>query len=420
MSNLKQYGLPSNAYQWLVDSAFEQGALLVGSSLISAGYSPRTINSYLSCIAHFAFWCSIESVAIEQTNEATLIRFLDEHIPNCRCAPRCRLAVIEHRAALRQLLLGLRKLGTISPIGPVCSDDISAELREFDHYLDEVRGLQPMTRDTRTKYVRQFLSDQFSDGAIRIDALKPADIVDYVSRRSAGWKAATVGVLCNSLRSYFRFKSVQGTSTVRLISSLPKIAQWRLATLPKALSKKELDTLLAAFDRETPGGRRDYAIARCYVDLGLRTAEVVRLQLDDIDWHQGVIFISGKGRRRDTLPLPQRTGEAIARYLQIDRQESATRAIFQRLRPPHNQPAVAATIRGSIRNAARRCGLSARLSGPHILRHTMATRLVQSGVPFKEVSDLLRHRDLDTTTLYAKVDMNALSTVLLPWPGQQA
>ncbi len=170
----------------------------------------------------------------------------------------------------------------------------------------------------------------------------------------------------------------------------------------------------------SPGGRRDYAIACCYIDLGLRTAELVRLQLDDIDWHQGIVHIRGKGRRRDTLPLPQRTGEAIASYVKNDRQATAARELFQRLRPPYSRPAVASTIRGSIRNAARRCGLSARLSGPHILRHTMATRLVQTGASLKEVSDLLRHRDLDTTTIYAKVDMDALSTVALPWPEQKS
>jgi site-specific recombinase XerD len=143
---------------------------------------------------------------------------------------------------------------------------------------------------------------------------------------------------------------------------------------------------------------------------------IVRLKLNDIDWYQGVMQIRSKGARVDALPLPKTTGEAIAHYLEHRDAEHATGALFLRLKPPFDRAVTADTIRGSLRNAAKRCGLSDRLTGPHKLRHTLAIRLVNSGVSLKEISDVMRHRDLDTTTIYAKVDMRALSAVTSCWP----
>jgi integrase/recombinase XerD len=202
--------------------------------------------------------------------------------------------------------------------------------------------------------------------------------------------------------------------------ALPQIAQWRLAALPKGLAAVEVNTLLGAFDRNTLGGRRDYAIARCYIDLGLRTAEIVRLQLDDIDWREGVLRVRGKGRRTDALPLPATTGSAIADYLHDARVNTDNRTLFQRLHAPHDKPIVADTVRGAMRNAAKRCGLSAQLSGPHRLRHTLAIQLVHNGASVKAIADVLRHRSLDTTTIYAKVDLKALSRVAAVWPGSRS
>lgn len=204
-----------------------------------------------------------------------------------------------------------------------------------------------------------------------------------------------------------------------LAAALPRVAQWRLSALPRNLSAQEIEQLLGAFDRRIATGRRDYAIARCYIDLGLRTTEIVRLRLEDLDWREGRLRIRGKSRRTDVLPLPTPTGRAIAAYLRAGRPHTASRALFVRHRPPHDTPATADTIRGAIRNAALRCGLAGRLTGTHVLRHTLACRLVQGGASFKAIADILRHRSLDTTTIYAKVDLAALATVAAPWPGSR-
>ncbi len=417
MSDIQHYNLPKTALHWLSGSSFEPIAVEVGNMLFRAGYSSRTVSSYLSCISHFSHWCSSEKIALNRADPSAVNRFLHDHLPVCRCAARCPSSRNEVRAALHRWLDAAQRLGVIQLVPSDCPVNIQLELRALDAYLDEVRGLALVTRETRLKYLQQFLWRLFGNGEVEITTLTPADITDYVGTYSKGWKPATIKVLCGSLRSYFRFKSVYGASTGKLISSLPKVADWTLSGLPKALSEVEVRILLDSFDQGSLGGQRDYAIARCYIDLGLRTAELVRLQLDDIDWHHGVLTVQGKGRRVDALPLPQATGQAIARYLQNRPAQTMTRAVFLRLHAPLDQPAVAATIRGSIRNAAKRCGLSSRLTGPHRFRHTLATNLVQTGASLKDVSDLMRHRNLDTTTLYAKVDMDGLSKVAAPWPG---
>lgn len=192
-----------------------------------------------------------------------------------------------------------------------------------------------------------------------------------------------------------------------------------MASLPKWLSAEELTRLLGAFDRSTATGRRDYAIARCFIDLGLRTTEIARLQLDDVAWHEGTVRIRGKGRRVDLLPLPAVTGRAIVEYLRRGRPVTPVRGLFVRHRPPVGKPVSPCIVRNAVRFAARRCGLGQCIHGPHILRHTVAKRLLQQGASLKQIADVLRHRCLDTTGIYAKVDLAALSRVALPWPGSR-
>jgi site-specific recombinase XerD len=190
--------------------------------------------------------------------------------------------------------------------------------------------------------------------------------------------------------------------------------------LPQVLSEAEITRLLNAFDRNTATGKRDYAIARCLLDLGLRRTEVARVQLEDVDWRAGTLNIHTKGKRIDVLPLPEACGRAITAYLRNGRPQTTRRELFVRHRPPINAAAGVDIVRNAVRNAAKRCGLEHRIRGTHIFRYTLAGRLVQGGARFKEIADLLRHRNLDTTAIYAKVDLEALARVALPWPGRQS
>ncbi|MGA9965597.1 MAG: site-specific integrase [Terriglobales bacterium] len=206
-----------------------------------------------------------------------------------------------------------------------------------------------------------------------------------------------------------------------LLAAVPSAACWRLAALPQYLEADELALLMAGFDRKLPQQQRDYAIVRCLVDLGLRACEVAALRLDDIDWKNGTLTVhTGKSQRSDVLPLPSATGRAIVEYLHKARPATESRAVFVRHRAPLHLPVNASVIRSVVRQAAVRSSLTHRLHGPHRLRHTAATRMLHRGASLKQIADILRHRSLDTTAIYAKVDVPRLATIAQPWPGGAA
>jgi site-specific recombinase XerD len=383
------------------------------------GYARATVDGYLRSVAHFAHWSAGRLQELTDIDEAVVGRFVDGNLPLCQCAPRCVRAKPEVRAALGKLLTLLRMQRLIPEKASTVPLTVAAEVEAFDAYLVEVRGLRAITRQSRLGHVRDFLLSHFGNGNIQVAALAPRDIEGFVRDYTAGWKAASVKQVSISLRSYLRYKAALGIDTSGLAAAAPRVAQWRLSRLPRELSAPQIEQLLGAFDHRTASGRRDYAIARCYVDLGLRTTDIARLELDDLNWREGKLHIDSKSRRTDVLPLPAATGRAIVAYLRSGRPRTSSRALFLRHRPPLDKPATADTIRGTVRNAARRCGLSKQLTGPHILRHTLAHRLVQSGASLKAIADLLRHRSLDTTTIYAKVDLHALGNVAAPWPGRR-
>ena len=204
-----------------------------------------------------------------------------------------------------------------------------------------------------------------------------------------------------------------------LFAAIPSIANWRLATLPEAPTEVEIERLLQSFDQQLPSSRRAYAMLRCLVDLGLRSSEVVGLHLDDIDWQAGTVRLAKpKSRRVDLLPLPCETGRAISDYLVSERPQSASRAVFVRHVAPYDLPIQTGVVQRAVRDAYRRCGLP--YTRVHILRPSVASRLLSAGTPLKEIADVLRHRSLDTSAIYTKVDTARLSAVALPWPGRAA
>jgi integrase/recombinase XerD len=419
MSEFVRLRLARASRNWFSGSELACSADAYVRRLNERGYASRTSNIYLESVAHFAHWCARRHIGLAGINEGAVERFL-KHLPLCRCAHRCQRTRPTGQAALGLLLDLLRSEGRIAEKTSPYPAAIAEEINRFEHHLKQVCGLRLATCTVRLQRVRAFLVDQFADAGIRISTVKPADVISFMRKYTEDWTAPSKRAAGDSLRSYFRFKAAQGHRTATLSAAIPNVAQWRLARLPKAISADRVTRLLKAFDRSSATGKRDYAITRCFIDLGLRTIEVARLRLDDLDWRQGVVRISGKGHRVDVLPLPHATGHAIADYLRHGRPKTGSRALFMRHSPPINTPASVCVVRAAVRYAARRCGLEPCFHGPHVLRHTLAQRLVQRGVPLKQIADLLRHRSLDSTTIYAKVDLPALSRVALPWPGRQS
>jgi site-specific recombinase XerD len=164
-------------------------------------------------------------------------------------------------------------------------------------------------------------------------------------------------------------------------------------------------------------GRRDYAVLLLLARLGLRAGEIVQLSLDAINWAAGEILIRGKSAREERLPLPPEVGQALAEYLKRDRPVCACRRVFIRMRAPHQGFSKSAAICFIFRRALARANLHPPEQGPHLLRRSLATRMLRGGASLTEIGEVLRHQHTQTTEIYAKVDLVPLRALAQPWPG---
>ncbi len=380
-------------------------------------YAAQTRRIYLGCIAHFARWLTAEHLGLEAADEQAGRRFVDSHLPHCGCPLPVRRMPHEIRAALSHLHRVLRACGALAASPSGYAGLIGPELAAFDRHMDSVRGLAASTRRQRVQIVGRFLTDRFGVGPVAVAELTSADLKRFVlgdgQRRSAG----TIRVMAGALRCYLRFRGLAGDPVGALAGTIPAAAHWRLATLPDVLSQAEVDQLLGSFSRPFPSSKRAYGMVRCLVDLGLRAGEVARLRLEDVDWQAGTLRVAqGKSRRTDVLPLPVETGRAIADYLRAERPQTTSRAVFVRHVAPYDEPIGTGVVQRAVLEAYRRCGWTH--TRVHTLRHSVASRLLRQGTPLKEIADVLRHRSLDTSAIYAKVDTARLAAVALPWPGR--
>jgi site-specific recombinase XerD len=261
------------------------------------------------------------------------------------------------------------------------------------------------------------LEATFGKGELRFKALVPSDLMRFISDRARTCTPRLIKVIASSLRSYLRFLSFHELCKHNLVAAVPTIPQWRLSELPPSLTDKDVTRLLASFDCKTGTGKRDYAIALCLAHLGLRGCDVPLILLESIDWRAGTLRIpSSKTRREILLPLLKPVGGAIAAYLRGGRPKTADQHLFVRHRAPLGRSITPHIVRWIIRRAAERANVCLPRSGPHILRHTVATRMLQRGATLKDIADVLGHQCLDTTAVYAKVDLPTLQKVAMPWP----
>jgi len=388
---------------WLLESQLAPYVDAYTQHLIECRYASHTTDYYLASIAHFAHWSTQCAIDIQRIDEKMVQQFLNEHLPYCDCAKPVHCVRHDLRAALGHLLVLLRTNAIIAdpPIGMTPVDE---ELRHFNDYMNHVHGLAPRTRSQYLCIIHRLLFEQFADHPIVISAITPDNVRKFVARQSELCRIpASISATISALRGYFRYRATRGDLVHHLIGVTSYPANWQQATLPKALRSSEIERLLGALEHDGPSARRTEAIVHCALDLGLRSSEVANLGLDDIDWCAGTITLRRtKGHREDVMPLPAATGHAIANYLKFER-------------PQTTQPVGPDLIRKSIRQAYARAGLPYTRS--HLLRHTMASRLLAGGSSLKEVADVLRHRSLNTTLIYAKLDSRNLAAVALPWPG---
>jgi len=296
---------------------------------------------------------------------------------------------------------------------------VADELRRYDDHLRNVRGLAGGTCRDRCRIVAQLLGKKFAKNPIDMARLRPADVRGFLAQElERNLSHSHAAKLASALRSYLRYRRICGDPVAGLIAVISSPVQWKLASLPRALKPDEVRRLLGAL----PTGRwprRGYAIVRCALDMGLRAGEIAKLSIGDIDWRDGTLTLKGtKSRRQDILPLPMATGQALADYLQYERPACASPSLFVRRRDSRDIPITTEAVQKVIRRACRRAGLPQ--AGAHALRHTLACRMLENGSSLKEVADVLRHRSLETTRIYAKLDTPNLAGVALPWPGSES
>ena len=285
-------------------------------------------------------------------------------------------------------------------------------------YLRNDRGLAKNSVLVYAPFIRGLLVDQVAKtGRISVDAFDAISIRSFLLECIHGRSGEYARLLATALRSFFRFLFLCGDLPADLSASVPTVCKPHRTVVPTFLSPEQIDRVIAAIDRSTLTGRRDHAVLLLLARLGLRAGEIAFLELDDIHWRTGEIVIRGKGGTVDLLPLLSDIGEALALYIRQDRSIGESRRVFQRVYLPHVGLTGPAAIGHIVRLALARAGV--RRSGrgaAHLFRHGLATQMIRSGASLTEISEVLRHRSLNTTAVYTQVSFEALRTVARLWP----
>ena len=389
-------------------------------SMTRSKFAPVSMHKYAAALAHLACWMSNRNIDLNQLDLPLIERFINEHVPRCRCKPPASRVIADLRAAGRRLLVVGRVAGVLPPPVPRFPPELAGELQAFDRYLDRVRGLALSTRESRRRMIGDFVSWRFAQGSTTLAGIAVSDVRGFLTLRLSGCSPGKAAALVVALRSYLHFRAFSGQPLDDVLAAVPAVARWPLDQLPSVLGEDVIASVERSFDRGTPGGLRDYAMFRLMLDLGLRLSEVAHIQLDDIDWRAGTLRISvSKSRRVALLPLGREVAQAMLAYLRKARPTDAGRGLFVRKRAPFDQPITLNSIRAAMRQAYARAGHAELSARTHVLRHTAASRMLRAGTSLKRIADVLRHRSLDTTAIYAKVDAVRLAAVALPWPGSR-
>lgn len=289
-------------------------------------------------------------------------------------------------------------------------------LQRFDDHLARVHGISPKTRGNYLRYARRLLASRPGETALNWTHLSAEDIQAFAQTEAAKLNSGhSASQVSTAVRAIIRFLAAEGSVSPNLAKALPPVRHWKHASLPKHFSTEQLDRVLTLCKGDLSISFRDRAIVLLLARLGMRSGEVRQLQMEHVDWVEGVIHVRlGKARRERVLPLPEDVGAALVNYLRQERPPSSDRTIFLRSCSP---PKPLRTIAEIVGRVLKKAGITGPRVGAHHFRHTVATHMVRQGVPFKDVADILGHRQLDTTAIYAKLDLPSLAGVVLPWPG---
>ncbi len=411
MITAEEYLNRSRLFRRLKNGAHGDLVEIYAARLVEFGLAGHGTWRCLNLVGGLLDWMASRRTRLTNVDERMVQRYLRHRAGKQTIQPG-------DRAALKRWLLILRTTNMIAP--PTLPADTPQEqiFAKFSDYLRSERGLTARTIVRHLPTIRRFLCEVCPAGASDLSKIRQEEVIRYIESHAQDWSPRSGKAMCWSLRAFLRYLHHTGLNPLALDGCVPSIRQWKLASLPTYLSATQVQTVLDGCDRATAIGLRDYAILMLLAKLGLRADEVATLTLDDVDWRAGEMLVRAKGRQRAGMPIPPDVGMAVVAYLRDGRPKSSCRQLFLRSFAPHTSLASGGAITMIAKTALERAGIRGYAhQGAHIFRHSLATELLRSGATLSEIGQLLRHRNHDTTRIYAKVDIEALRTLSLPWPG---
>lgn len=383
--------------------------------LEALGHTRLTVANHTDSARHFAAWLRQTGVAPVDVDREVVDRFA-HHV--CRCGSRrCERLSRRYVRRARRFIDFLVDRGLIAPLIMPAIDAVDPRVVDYQHWLKRHRGICESTIKRHGRMIMRLLAVLGRDPLTYDAALIRRTILAEAQQCSP----SHVKTMTTALRGYLRFLAAAGICPPGLEQAVPLVPQWRLSSLPRYLCAADVERLIASCDLDTVHGMRDRAILLLFARLGLRVGDVCGMQLDDIDWGTGTVLVSGKGRREVRLPLPQDAGDALLAYIDQARPIVPEERIFLRSCAPYRPFTNPSSISCVVSLALRRAGIKNPPSrGGNLLRHSAATAMLRGGATLQSVGAVLRHRSLDTTAHYAKVDLPMLQQIAQPWPGERS
>lgn len=403
-----------------IPSEVETGGHVIESflqMLVTQGYADDSIAAYRKRCRHFIVWLYLHDVALSKIDDGVLHRFLSH---DCTCVHpgffirTGKFIGSKNSSGKIKLFIGyLLRTGIIPPRPTPEQEHPGQYLEDFQIWLKRFRGIGEKTIQSYLKAIRVHLP-HLGDNPERYTATLIRTIVLH---RLETASRELVRRETSALRLYLRFLALEGLCHPGLAGAVPAVPRQKYATLPRHLPQEDIERIIASCDQEVPAGKRDRAMLLLLARLALRAGDVASLRLTDIDWENALIRVSGKSGRTAVLPLPQDVGDALKDYILHARLNADTGSVFLRMIPPLHQPLSSGGVSAVARAAIKRSGVKADgLPAAHVFRHSVATNLLRGSTPLEVIGTLLRHQSLDTTAVYARVDVLMLREVAQPWP----
>lgn len=381
--------------------------------LQAEGYSWWTTRSHLNAAAHLGLWTKTMNLDMENLNEKTLLAF-KKHLSSCSCtSPSIKKRGSGETVGARHFLRYLRDIGAVASRNDEQRQPNHSPLHEgFRQWMREHRGVKERTLEIYAPTVVDLLNT-IGENPKKYNVENLRCFAFSRLKRSSRSQAKTA---VKALRMFVRYLTAQGLCMPYLDEAIPRLAHWRLSNLPRYLESEDVEKIISCCDTSTPVGRRDKAIMLLLARLGLRGGDIASLRLEDIDWTEASIRVTGKGRRQTRLPLPQQVGDAILEYLQYGRPPINDDHVFIKAIAPLDPLGSGSRVSLIVARAIRRAGIKAPTYGAHVLRHSAATAMLRQGMSLNGIAAILRHKSVETTVQYAKVDISLLKEIAQPWP----